>query len=201
MPKFDEEENIRLNENIKSTVAEIGEQIHKCEKAIENLSNEKTSNETQKQFKDNIKLYLITEFSEFTRRYKYNQEIYIRKYKELGGEEEKMEKNEIQNENYLLKTEKMNNLQKRDQELGELLNSMENLASTFNDLKIIVMEQGTILDRIDYNIEASAINVSKGKQHLINAHEMQKNSCFKRAILALIFILFVESVLLIMKIL
>ena len=112
-----------------------------------------------------------------------------------------MEKNEIQNENYLLKTEKMNNLQNRDQELGELLNSMENLASTFNDLKIIIMEQGTILDRIDYNIEASAINVSKGKQHLINAHEMQKNSCFKRAILALIFILFVESVLLIMKIL
>ena len=96
-----------------------------------------------------MKLYLTTLFSEFTRHYKYNQEIYIRKFKELGGGEEELEKqinNEIRNENYLLKTEKISNLKRRDTEIGELLKSMNNLVLTFKDLRSLVMEQGTILD-------------------------------------------------------
>ena len=127
-----------------------------------------------------MKLYLTTLFSEFTRHYKYNQEIYIRKFKELGGGEEELEKqinNEIRNENYLLKTEKISNLKRRDTEIGELLKSMNNLALTFKDLRSLVMEQGTILDRIGYNIDESAINTSKGKQHLMRASELQKKKC------------------------
>ena len=127
-----------------------------------------------------MKLYLTTLFSEFTRHYKYNQEIYIRKFKELGGGEEELEKqinNEIRNENYLLKTEKISNLKRRDTEIGELLKSMNNLALTFKDLRSLVMEQGTILDRIGYNIDESAINTSKGKQHLMRASELQKKNC------------------------
>ena len=44
-----------------------------------------------------MKLYLMTQFSEFTRHFKYNQEIYIRKYNELGGGEDldRKDNNEI----------------------------------------------------------------------------------------------------------
>ena len=155
----------------------------------------------QKQLKENMKSYLMTQFSEFTRHYKYNQEIYIRKYKELGGEDEldKIYLSQNINENYLLKTEKDNYLERRDSELGELLNSMSSLAATFNDLKNLVVEQGTVLDRIDYNIDIASTNTEKGKQHLINASELQKKSCFKNIMLFLVFIIFIESILLIMK--
>ena len=202
VPKFDEEENKLLNKNIKNIVSDIGNQIHNCEQSIESLSREKTNNEIQKQLKDNMKLYLTTLFSEFTRHYKYNQEIYIRKYKELGGGEEELEKqinNEIRNENYLLKTEKISNLERRDTEIGELLKSMNNLASTFKDLKSLVMEQGTILDRIDYNIDEAAINTSKGKQHLKRASELQKKNCFRNVMLFLILFIFIETIILILK--
>lgn len=202
VPKFDEEENKLLNKNIKNIVSDIGNQIHNCEQSIESLSREKTNNEIQKQLKDNMKLYLTTLFSEFTRHYKYNQEIYIRKYKELGGGEEELEKqinNEIRNENYLLKTEKISNLERRDTEIGELLKSMNNLASTFKDLKSLVMEQGTILDRIDYNIDEAAINTSKGKQHLMRASELQKKNCFRNVMLFLILFIFIETIILILK--
>ncbi len=201
VPKFDEEENKLLNKNIKNIVSEIGDQIHNCEKSIASLSAEKTNNEIQKQLKDNMKLYLTTLFSEFTRHYKYSQEIFIRKHKELGGGEE-LEKplnNEIQNENYLLKTEKISNLEKRDSEIGELLKSMNNLKSTFKDLKSLVMEQGTILDRIDYNIDEAAINTSKGKQHLMRASELQKKNCFRNVMIFLILFIFIESIILIFK--
>ena len=201
MPKFDEEENKTLNKSINSTVSVITDKIHECENSITALSLEKTNDDMQAQLKDNMKLYLITQFSEFTRHFKYNQEIYIRKYNELGGGEDldKKDNNEIQNENYLLKTEKVNQLKRRDTELGELLNSMNNLTSTFRDLKNLVMEQGTVLDRIDYNIDIAAVNTAKGKQHLMKASELQKKSCFRNAMLALVFIIFIESVILIMK--
>ena len=203
VPKFDEEENQLLNKNIKSTVTEITENIQKCEKSIVNFSHIKVYSEIGKQLKDNMKLYLKTKFSEFTRHFKYKQEIYIRKYKELGGEEEseKIYNNEIRNENYLLKTDKSKHLKRRDTQLNLLLYSMNNLASTFNDLKNLVMEQGTILDRIDYNIDEAGLYTAKGKEHLINANELQKNSCFRTVILILVVFIFIESIILMMKIL
>ena len=203
--KFDEDENKSLNKNIKIVVSEITDQMHVCEKDISSISFEKTTNEIQEQIKKNIKLYLKTKFNEFTRHFKYNQEIYIKKYKELGGGDdfENIEINEFendnQNENYLFKTEKENHLKKRDTELGNLLNSMNNLASTFSDLKNLVLEQGTILDRIDYNIDEAAINTAKGKKHLMKASEIQKKSCFRNAMLFLIIFIFVESLILMFK--
>ena len=203
VPKFDEEENKLLNKNIKNTVTEIAEKIQKCEKSIVNFSHIKEFSEIEKQLKDNMLLYLKAKFSEFTRQYKYNQEIYIRKYKELGGGEEELDKNNINNdygsENYLLKIDKSKYLKRRDTQLGILLESMNNLASTFSDLKNLVMEQGTILDRIDYNIDEAALHTAKGKQHLINASELQKNSCFRNVMLFLVVFIFIESILLMIK--
>ena len=179
--------------------------MHVCEKDISNISLERTTNEMQEQLKKNMKLYLKTKFNEITLHFKYNQELYIRKYKELGGGDdfENIEINEIENENqndnYLFKTEKENHLKRRDTELGNLLNSMNNLASTFSDLKNLVLEQGTILDRIDYNIDVAAMYTAKGKKHLMKASEMQKKSCFRNAMLFLIIFIFVEGLLLMFK--
>ena len=200
VPKFDEEENKLLNKNIKNTVSYITSQIHQCENAISSLSFLKTNCEIQKQIKDNIKLYLTSKFNNFARHFKYNQELYIRKYKELGGEDlDKIYKNQPNNDNYLLKTEKIDNLKSRDSDLNQLLESMNNLTSTFKDLKNLVVEQGTILDRIDYNIDTAKDNTAKGKQHLINAENLQKNNCFRNVMLMLFLLIFFEGILMIFK--
>ena len=200
VPKFDEEENKLLNKNIKNTVSYITSQIHQCENAISSLSFLKTNCEIQKQIKDNIKLYLTSKFNNFARHFKYNQELYIRKYKELGGEDlDKIYKNQQNNDNYLLKIEKIDNLKSRDSDLNQLLESMNNLTSTFKDLKNLVVEQGTILDRIDYNIDTAKDNTAKGKQHLINAENLQKNNCFRNVMLMLFLFIFFEGILMIFK--
>ena len=200
VPKFDEEENKLLNKNIKNTVSYITSQIHQCENAISSLSFLKTNCEIQKQIKDNIKLYLTSKFNNFARHFKYNQELYIRKYKELGGEDlDKIYKNQPNNDTYLLKTEKIDNLKSRDSDLNQLLESMNNLTSTFKDLKNLVVEQGTILDRIDYNIDTAKDNTAKGKQHLINAENLQKNNCFRNVMLMLFLLIFFEGILIIFK--
>ena len=147
-------------------------------------------------------LYYIPELREYfiNEHFKYNQELYIRKYKELGCEDlDKIYKNQPNKDNYLLKTEKIDNLKSRDSDLNQLLESMNNLTSTFKDLKNLVVEQGTILDRIDYNIDTAKDNTAKGKQHLINAENLQKNNCFRNVMLMLFLLIFFEGILMIFK--
>ena len=156
----------------------------------------------QKQLKDNIKLYLTTKFNDFTRHFKYNEEIYIRKYKELCGEDLDKINNNIENnnnDNYLFKTEKYDNLKSRDTDLNQLLDSMNNLASTFKDLKNLVVEQGTILDRIDYNIEVASENTKNAYGHINEANKLQSQSCFRNVTLIVMFVIFIEAIMLINK--
>lgn len=55
----------------------------------------------------------------------------------------------------------------REQELRNLLKSIEELNSIFKDISILVIEQGTILDRIDYNIERAEHNVLQAEESLV----------------------------------
>ena len=66
-------------------------------------------------------------------------------------------------------------LQKRDSELNEIVRGVTNLQELFKDLHVIVIEQGSILDRIDYNIDIGFNNVSKGKKKIISAKKVYFN--------------------------
>ena len=66
-------------------------------------------------------------------------------------------------------------------------------------MKNLVVEQGTILDRIDYNIDTAKDNTAKGKQHLINAENLQKNGCFRNAMIVIVLVIFFEGILMIFK--
>ncbi len=90
-------------------------------------------------------------------------------------------------------------LQRRDNELNQLLNSVNDLAQIFKDMQTLVMEQGSILDRIDYNIDIASTNVTTGKKSIVKANEYQKINWFRNVIIVLIVCIFVEAILLIFK--
>jgi len=42
---------------------------------------------------------------------------------------------------------------KRDHEINSIVESIEELSQIFKELAVLVIDQGTVLDRIDYNME------------------------------------------------
>ena len=54
----------------------------------------------------------------------------------------------------------------RDAEINQLVDTMNELGDIFKQLNNIVIEQGNILDRIDYNIEQTLENTKKANKQL-----------------------------------
>lgn len=74
----------------------------------------------------------------------------------------------------------------RTKEFERILSSIKNLHEMFKDLNSLIAEQGTVLDRVDYNMTVTVERVSKAKVELKKAAEMQKAGTFKLCILFLV---------------
>lgn len=61
-------------------------------------------------------------------------------------------------------------------EVKEILDSINEIQTMFEDLRSMVVEQGTMLDRIDYNVEQALVSASTAQIELEKARERQ-NSC------------------------
>jgi syntaxin 16 len=90
-------------------------------------------------------------------------------------------------------------IQSRDQEIAQIARSIEELGSIFKELAVLVIDQGTILDRIDYNMEAVVESTKTGIQQLEKAERHQKNARPLRCIVCLSITIFVLLLILILK--
>ena len=200
---------MKINKNISKIIISISSQLQTGEKLIKDFSKQNIENSILQNIKSNMQQLLYNKFSEYTKKFKLNQEIHKKKYKELIGEEDPTYQinnssktdNDTNNtmDNFLMTTENNLKLVKRDNELDNLLSSVYDLAELFKDMQNLVMEQGSILDRIDYNIDIAATNVSSGKKNIEKADKYHKNNCFRNVIIILIICIFIEGLLLIFK--
>ena len=67
-------------------------------------------------------------------------------------------------------------VQDRDQEIVQIARSIEELSTIFKELAVLVIDQGTILDRIDYNMEQVVERTKQGMKELVHAEKHQKSS-------------------------
>lgn len=68
----------------------------------------------------------------------------------------------------------------REQEVTKIVKSIVDLNDIFKDLASMVQEQGTVLDRIDYNVEQTQTTVSEGLKQLRQAevyHRKNRKMC------------------------
>eukprot|EP00039_Didymoeca_costata_P006690 m.92458 g.92458 ORF g.92458 m.92458 type:complete len:351 (+) comp13352_c0_seq1:146-1198(+) len=82
-----------------------------------------------------------------------------------------------------------NMVRQRESEVTKIVESIHELTDIFKDLALLVVDQGTILDRIDYNIETAATAIEQGHKNLEQGEKYQKSATKKRIILLLIVII------------
>ncbi|CBZ55977.1 CBR-SYN-16 protein, related [Neospora caninum Liverpool] len=87
----------------------------------------------------------------------------------------------------------------RQGELAKIAQSMADLHQIFKDLSNLVIDQGTILDRIDYNVEQVLQNTTQANVQLRKAEENQRSGRAAKCIVFLVITIFFLLVLLIMK--
>lgn len=214
-PKFiDEEiENKRIDKEIDKLIIKMMKKIKFCEALTKMIKNKKNETNTiLEKVKNNIKLFLVTRIQNFSNEFRKNEQQYLKYLKEMGvvinSNNENNTSNDLLTNNdddekknflYTQEDDLHSQIKKRDEDISVLVKSINELSVIFKDLQNIVQEQGTILDRIDYNINISYENSQKGLQSIKKADEHHKDSCFRNAILLLFIIIFVETIMIIYK--
>lgn len=83
----------------------------------------------------------------------------------------------------------------REREILQIVGSVNELQKIMKDLSSLVIDQGTIMDRIDYNVQNVASSVEQGVKHLQKAERTQREGgmvmCATVLIFMCIFMIFV----------
>ncbi|CAG9320057.1 STX16_2 [Blepharisma stoltei] len=126
----------------------------------------------------NIQQQLAQKLQEFTQHHKTMQRVYMEKYQQLQSgssvplqmpEEDEIEDDYGDNLDQVYEISKA-----RDEGINGLVNNLNELAMIFKDLSNLVVNQGTILDRIDYNLELASDHTKKGVVQLQKAEKHQR---------------------------
>ncbi|KAG2695724.1 hypothetical protein I3760_07G026300 [Carya illinoinensis] len=122
----------------------------------------------------------------------------------LNGSRSKIEDdnmdNMVFNEHQMAKLKKSEAFTaEREREIQQVMESVNELVQIMKDLSVLVIDQGTIVDRIDYNIQNVATTVEEGLKQLQKAERTRKHGGVVRCATVLIIMCFIMLVALILK--
>ncbi|KAH0565165.1 hypothetical protein GP486_001443 [Trichoglossum hirsutum] len=87
-------------------------------------------------------------------------------------------------------------IMQREREITDIAKGIIELADIFKELQNMVIDQGTLLDRIDFNIETMAVNLKEADVELTKASGYQRRTA-KRKIILLLILLVIGMVILV----
>jgi syntaxin 16 len=69
----------------------------------------------------------------------------------------------------------------REQEINDIATGIIELSDIFRDLRTMVIDQGTMLDRIDYNVERMMTDVKGADKELktVRSHPAERRACLQ----------------------
>lgn len=193
--------------------SQIGTLLKRCEQTIHQVKNRGsagvTQTETDAEFRNNVQRSLATQLQKHGQTFRQMQKDYlsdIRKRERGGMWEVPSNSGSGQaadvgfNDTQLLELEGMETTAtQRSEEICQIASSINDLHTIFKELAVLVIDQGTILDRIDYNIESVVHTSQQANEQLKKAEEHQKSNRATKCMLILVLINAIMILVLIFK--
>lgn len=156
----------------------------------------------------NVKMCLVNEVNGISKLYRESQRRYMMDVKKqqvvsqrwAGGDRQKAVEQQLENDalmdQYLQKGMTQDQIEtimlnqqmadERVKEFERIYSSIKSLHEMFKDMSTLVIEQGAVLDRIDYNMTITHTRVQKARVELQRAAEYQSAGTFKLCLLFMI---------------
>ncbi|THY77270.1 t-SNARE [Aureobasidium pullulans] len=174
----------------------------------------------------NLKVSLATRVGDSSALFRKKQSAYLKKLRALGGMNSPLDRaaSPVQNpytdpslmdseidrssaQTTLLQTKQKqrstglhdSTIAQREREIEDIAQGIIDLSNIFQELQTMVIDQGSMLDRIDYNVENMAVEVKQAEKELKVATGYQKKSTKRKIILLLVLIVAGMFILLMIK--
>lgn len=170
-PSFEESEIAKLDKALKKLRVELNEGIRSAEQKIKEFEGFVISSENEacQRIKNNMKSMLANKLQKLAAELRKCTKEHIEKRRHIdpAAREEAKQVKQVDPTNVqeMVRIEAQDQL--KDEEINQLVKSMNEIATLFKELSMLVIEQGNIIDRIDYNLEATLTNVQKGNNQLV----------------------------------
>jgi len=211
LPGFDD----RTDEEhaVEIITADITKLFHQSQMKIKRIGTEEKLSQEERKVKTNIQSALASKIQDLSQQFRKNQKAYLQTLRSrskkgkagagfINFEEVDIEEFEDKGftEQALKEAQGLEaRVSQRERDIKLIAKSINDLAEIFKDLSVLVIDQGTILDRIDYNLEQSAVYIEEGTEALGKASEQQKKYRTKLCILLLLILVLVMVVVIIIK--
>ncbi|CAN4111011.1 unnamed protein product [Withania somnifera] len=213
MPSFgDGKEDQR---HIEALTHEITDLLKRSEKKLQRLSVAGPSEDSN--VRKNVQRSLATDLQSLSMELRRKQSTYLKRLQQqkegpdgvdlemnINGSHSRRDEDDLDdlgfNEHQMTKLKKSEAITvEREREIQQVVQSVNELAQIMKDLSVLVIDQGTIVDRIDYNIQNVASTVEDGLKQLQKAERSQKRGGMVMCATVLVIMCFIMLVLLILK--
>jgi len=185
--------------------------FHQSQTKIKQIGSEGKLSPEQKTMKTNIQSTLASQLQELSVGFKQSQKAYLqtlqgRSRKGKGGNrfidfepDATTEDTGFTAEQLAMVNDMDSQISQRERDILKIVKSITELSEIFRDLSILVIDQGTILDRIDYNLEQTDVYLEEGEKALGESAKEQKKYRTKLCILLLLLVIFIVVIIIIIK--
>ncbi|XP_042521220.1 syntaxin-41-like [Macadamia integrifolia] len=200
---------------IEALTQEITHVLKKSEKSLQKFSASGPSEDSN--VRKNVQRSLATDLQNLSMEFRKKQSTYLKRLQQqkegqdgfdlemnLNGIKSKLEDDDFDdmglNEHQMARIKKSEAFTaEREREIAQVVESVNELAQIMKDLSVLVIDQGTIVDRIDYNIQNVSSSVEQGFKQLEKAERSQSKGGMVTCVMVLVLMCFIMLVLLILK--
>ncbi|KAF2735942.1 t-SNARE [Polyplosphaeria fusca] len=212
--KREEREIEQLTQDITRSFQQCQKAIKRIEAMVRDAKQQGNINRGEETMARNLKVSLASRVGEVSAMFRKKQTAYMKKLRDLGGfaspfrsvtpvqnpyndpalQESDADRSFSQSTLLQTKQQRLRHdpneaiIAQREREIEDIAQGIIELANIFQELQTMVIDQGSMLDRIDYNVERMATDVKEAAKELKVASGYQKRS-IKRKIMLLLAIL------------